>query len=153
MDGTVGVLAVVNALGDVLAPDGSVMAGARGPDGTFVRTDDLILDGDGVASTFPGTHTTLVVVGTDLPLSKLDLGKVARMAAAALPRVISPVNTPFDGDLVFALSSSGQVGDRSPEEILSLGVLAGKLTEEAVRRAVKPVAGNPPPGWEGGEES
>jgi L-aminopeptidase/D-esterase-like protein len=152
-DGWVGVLAVVNALGDVLAPDGSVMAGPRGAEGGFHRTDDLILGEKGAASAFPGTNTTLVVVGTDLPLGKEDLSRLARMVAAALPRVISPVETPFDGDLVFTLSSSAEVRHQSPHEILALGVLAGKLTEEAVRRAVMSVDEDPPAERNEGDES
>lgn len=150
LGGTVGALVVVNALGDVLHSDGSVMAGPRGPDGRFLRSDDLIQGEEGVEPPFPGTHTTLVVVGTDLPLSRLELGKVARMAAAALPRVISPVNTPFDGDVVFALSSSRGTWDPSPHETLALGVLAGRLVEDAVRRAVATAGSEARAGVEGG---
>jgi L-aminopeptidase/D-esterase-like protein len=84
----------------------------------------------------PGTNTTLVVVATDLPLSRVDLGKVAKMASAGLPRAISPVNTPFDGDLVFTVSTGDREAPMSPPDLLAVGVVARELTEEAIRRAV-----------------
>ena len=83
-----------------------------------------------------GSHTTLSVVATDLSLSRPDLGRVARMAAAALPRAISPVNTPFDGDIVFVVSTGERVEHVPPEELLGVGVLARDLLEESIRRAV-----------------
>jgi L-aminopeptidase/D-esterase-like protein len=138
-------LAVVNALGDVLAADGTVMAGVRGSDGAFLKADGLALSaeaGDEYAegrgeSGFPGTNTTLMVVATDLPLSRPDLGRLARMASSALARAISPVSTPFDGDVVFALTSAPEGDGLSPRDLMSLGILARDLSEEAIRRAVR----------------
>jgi L-aminopeptidase/D-esterase-like protein len=134
--GTVGALAVVNALGDVVAEDGSVLAGARAADGVRPGSDGIALQGLRADSGFPGTNTTLAVVATDLPLDRVDLGKLAEMASAAFPRAVSPVNTPFDGDLLFALSTAEDTARLSPNELLALGVLARSLTEEAIRRAV-----------------
>jgi L-aminopeptidase/D-esterase-like protein len=149
----VGALAVVNALGDVVGSDGEILAGARSPDGGFLGTDSLLLtgrwpgDSAGVArgqsfgdyqGPLPGTNTTLVVVGTDVPLSRVDLERLARMASGAFPRAISPVNTPFDGDVLFALSSGGDPVDLSPGALLGLGVVARMVVEEAIRRAVSP---------------
>jgi L-aminopeptidase/D-esterase-like protein len=147
----VGALAVVNALGDVVGSDGEILRGARSPAGGLLSTDSYLETGKG-ASAFsgvagtrgddagpslpPGTNTTLVVVGTDLPLSRVNLGRVARMASGGLPRAISPVNTPFDGDVVFVLSSGGDPVEVPPGELLSLGVVARKVTEESIRRAV-----------------
>ena len=134
--GTVGTLAVVNALGDVVGRDGSILAGARGSDGTFLGSDSIVLEGEGLRSGLPGTNTTLVVVATDLPLSRVDLGRLAKMASTAFPRAISPVNTPFDGDLVFSLSTGDSDAPLSPSGLLALGVVARELTEKAIRRAV-----------------
>jgi len=92
--------------------------------------------GVGSDTVSPGTNTTLVVVGTDLPLSRTDLGRLARMATAALPRSISPVGTPFDGDVLFALSTGGEAPNLPPADLLALGVLARTMTEGAIRRAV-----------------
>ncbi|MHC4780267.1 MAG: P1 family peptidase [Planctomycetota bacterium] len=143
--GVVGVMAVVNALGDVVREDGTVIAGARAPDGTFPRSDQVVL-GKGSSPAFgvrPGTNTTLVVVASDLPLSRVDLGRVAQMSAGALPRAITPVNTPFDGDVLFSLSSAPGVEEVPADELLSLGVAAREVTEEAIRRAVSDSRRNP----------
>ena len=136
-DGTMGVLAVVNALGDVVGEDGAVLAGVRSSAGTFRSSDSIVLEGGASHPGMPGTNTTLAVVATDLPLSRVELGRLAKMASSAFPRAISPVNTPFDGDLVFALSTGGAETFFSPEELLALGVVARELTEEAIRRAVR----------------
>ncbi len=147
----VGALVVVNALGDVVARDGRGLAGARTDEGEFLDTDSALLEGrnpaefaqvarspEGGGEDGPraGVNTTLVVVGTDLPLSRISLGRLARMASGALPRAISPVNTPFDGDVVFALSSGEDPVDLPPGELLGLGVLCRELVEEAIRRGV-----------------
>ena len=121
-----------------------MLAGARDPDGGHPGSDKVVLDGSSEGSGLPGTNTTLAVVATDLPLGRVDLSRVAEMASAALPRAISPVNTPFDGDLVFALSTAADYTALRPEEILAVGVLARTLTEEAIRRAVDPVAAADP---------
>jgi L-aminopeptidase/D-esterase-like protein len=135
--GTIGVLTVVNALGDVVGDDGAVLAGVKGPAGTFQSSDSIVLEGGASHPGMPGMNTTLAVVATDLPLSRVELGRLAQMASSAFPRAISPVNTPFDGDLVFALSTGGAETFFSPEELLALGVATRELTEEAVRRAVR----------------
>lgn len=147
--GTVGALAVVNALGDVVAEDGKILAGGGGmatagggtsPWGRWAGSDEVgegSRDGDGVGGR-PGTSTTLAVVATDLPLSRVELGRVARMAATALPRAISPVNTPFDGDVLFAVSTSDAEGALAPGEVMGVGILARDLLEESIRRAVSP---------------
>lgn len=150
-DGTVGALAVVNAVGDVVGSDGAVLAGAGGSSGTAVRSDVLALEGGGSEDLMPGAHTTLALVATDVPLSRVDLGKLARMASAAFPRAISPVHTPFDGDILFALSTGRTLGHTppgealSPRDLMALGVIARSLVEEAIRRAVAPALRNTGP--------
>jgi L-aminopeptidase/D-esterase-like protein len=140
----VGALVVVNALGDVLDGDGHIVAGARAPDGTFLNAARLLRSG-GVApgemdphagAPIPGTNTTLAVVATDMPLSKIDLGRVARVATNALARRISPVHTPFDGDVVFAVSTAPEEGETTSREVLSLGAVAQDALEQAITRAV-----------------
>ena len=151
--GTIGALAVVNALGDVVGDDGAVLAGVKGPAGTFQRSDAIVLEGGASYPGMPGTNTTLAVVATDLPLSRVELGSLAKMASSAFPRAISPVNTPFDGDLVFALSTGGSEKPLSHGDLLTLGVVARALMEEAIRRAVTAGDGADripeTPGWEG----
>jgi D-aminopeptidase len=143
-------LAVVNALGDVLAADGSVIAGARGADGTFIDAARTLRErGAAVGASFervteapvPGTNTTLAVVATDAPLTREALATLARMAAAGVARRIAPVNTPFDGDIVFALSTSADTVAAAPSDLLALGAAASWAIEQAIERAV--TAGEP----------
>jgi L-aminopeptidase/D-esterase-like protein len=138
-------LAVVNALGDVLGADGRIIAGARAPDGTFADAARLLRergpaaapDADRVAETpTPGTNTTLAVVATDAPLTREALGTLARMAAAGMARRILPINTPFDGDITFALSTAERGDAVTPQELLALGAAAAWAVEQAIERAV-----------------
>jgi L-aminopeptidase/D-esterase-like protein len=138
-------LAVVNALGDVLGADGRVIAGARGEDGGFADAARVLRErGSAAGASFervaetptPGTNTTLAVVATDAPLARDALGTLARMAAAGLARRITPVNTPFDGDIVFALSTAAEAAPVTPQDLLALGASAAWAVEQAIERGV-----------------
>lgn len=135
----VGALVVVNALGDVLDGDGRIVAGARGPDGAFLDTAALLRRGDArgeMGDVAPGTNTTLAVVATDAPLARVGLGRMARVAGNALARRINPVHTPFDGDVIFAVSTAEEGRAMDSAEILGLGAAAQYALEEAINRAV-----------------
>jgi L-aminopeptidase/D-esterase-like protein len=126
-------LAVVNAFGDVRDPaDGKILAGARKtPDGAeFVDTQEQMKRG--TAGGFAVRNTTLVVVGTNAKLTKVQATKLAQQGGLGMARSIFPVNTMFDGDIVFALS----LGDR-PADINVLGVAAAEAVAQAILRAVK----------------
>lgn len=134
----VGALAVVNALGDVLDGDGAIVAGAR-VDGGFLDSAAAIRSRLGrgeMGDAKAGTNTTLAVVATDAPLSRIDLRRLARTAGNALARRIAPVHTPFDGDVIFAVSASDEARDMTSAEVLSLGGAAQAALEEAITRAV-----------------
>ncbi len=148
---TVGALAVVNALGDVLDASGAVVAGARGPDGAFLDGAALLRaalrdageDGGGgeMRDLAAGTNTTLAVVATDAPLGARDLSRLARVAGNAFARRIHPVHTPFDGDVLFAASTAdpGGEGEALPSTtVLALAVAAQAVLEDALTRAVAP---------------
>ncbi len=83
------------------------------------------------------------VVATDVPLGKRELALVARLASAAVARRITPSGTPFDGDIVFALSPGGRRSstalgsDRSPARLLALALRAQDALERAIERSVK----------------
>ena len=83
-----------------------------------------------------GTNTTLAVVATDAPLDRVGLQRLARMAGNAFARRISPVHTPFDGDIVFAVSTATETREMDSAEVLALGVAAQHALEEAITRAV-----------------
>ena len=135
----VGALAVVNAFGDVVDAQGNIVAGARDDGGAFVDTAAYLREGglpkrNGSGA---GTNTTLAVVATDHALTRLDLRTVARQAMNAIVRHISPANTLFDGDLVFACSTGGEPEECTPGELLRLGLCAEQVLGEALERAVR----------------
>ncbi len=138
-DHRVAALAVVNAYGDVLNERGEIIAGAREESGAFVDTAAyLVQHGAPPRSTpHPGTNTTLAVVATDYPLSRTDLGTVARQAMNATVRRIAPANTQFDGDLVFACSTGRDPAEAAPAALLRIGLIAEWVLAQAIERAVK----------------
>src|SRR5512135_236377 len=84
----------------------------------------------------PGPNTTLAVVATDAPLTRTALEMLARAAATGMARRITPVNTPFDGDVVFAVSTAPDSAELEPAETLALGAAAAYALETAIERAV-----------------
>lgn len=133
---TVGALAVVNAFGDVVDQDGRVIAGTRSDDGGPIDSMRAAVNATGTVAS-PISNTTLCAVATDAPLSRVALQTVARMGSSAIVRRIAPANTVFDGDVVFAMSTSHAVSDFSPAELLSIGTAAQLALEEAIMRAVR----------------
>ncbi len=137
---TVGALAVVNALGEVRNAEGGVVAGARGPDGEVQTPGELaraiLADGPDGGAGLPGSNTTLCLVATDAPLDAVGLRRLARVAANALPRRIHPVNTPFDGDVVMAVSTAEESREMAPGRLLALATLAQEALEQALTRGV-----------------
>lgn len=160
----VAALAAVNAFGDVVDAEGGILAGARDEDGELLDTARALRSGrvppgfgrspdegagpagpDGDPSPAGGAaeNTTLAVVATDAPLDRGRLRVVARQAMNGLVRRVRPAATPFDGDMVFALSTAGEAGDLPPAEVLRVAVRAEAALERAVERAVRRRDGEP----------
>jgi L-aminopeptidase/D-esterase-like protein len=126
-------LVVVNAFGDVRDPaTGKIVAGARSSPTShdFIDTQEHMKRG--ATGGFGGRNTTLAVVATNARLSKVQARKLAEQAALGVARSIYPVNTSFDGDIVFALS----LGDRDAD-LNTLGVAAAEAVAAAILRAVQ----------------
>lgn len=134
-DFTVGALAVVNALGDVLDSRGGIVAGARDEHGDFADSAHLFRSGS-LAPPVAGSNTTLCVVATDAPLDRAALQGLARGGSAGQARRLSPAHTPFDGDITFAVSTAPDVRPTPPELLLGLGSMAADAVAEAIERAV-----------------
>ncbi len=135
---TVAALVAVNAIGDVLDAQGSVIAGARTPDGQgLAGAMSALLDGQGPAHVMAGMATTIGVVATDAVLSKAQATQLANQAHHGLARAVSPI-TVNDGDSFFALATgtSGRTGDLS-----ALGALAAEAVARAIRNAVRSARG------------
>ncbi|MGZ4104965.1 MAG: P1 family peptidase [Actinomycetota bacterium] len=123
-DLVVGVIAVANAVGDVVDEDGTVIAGARAEPTGFPPV--------------PGTNTTLACVATNAVLSKEECHRAAEMATAGLARAVRPVHTMFDGDVVFLLATRA-----IPSFVEIVGRLAADALADAIRRAVRAATGVP----------
>jgi L-aminopeptidase/D-esterase-like protein len=104
--GTVGALAVVNAVGSTVDPVTGGLYGARcGLPGEF---DPALLDRPNLVLPDPGKpslSTTIVAMATDVALTKARCSKLAGVGHDGLSRAIRPVHTMFDGDTVFAVAT------------------------------------------------
>lgn len=138
----IGALAVVNAAGDVLDwRTGRIVAGARRPDGkgfadiieVMKRTTGTANAG-GVIDDPPLRSTTLIVVATNIAMTKAQLTKVAMMANCGAARAIRPYHTTGDGDQLFAVST--RRSKREDVNVTTVGTLAAEVVAEAVLRAV-----------------
>ena len=135
----VGALVAVNALGDVVTPDGRAVAGLRTPDGrALCGTTAALLGGAEDPSFTTGQNTTLGVIVTNAAFSKAALTKIAGMAHNGYARAIRPVHTSMDGDTIYALS----LGDAAASADL-VGVMAAYAMERAIVRAVQTAKGTP----------
>ena len=82
-------------------------------------------------------NTTLAVVATDVDLTPAELKRVAIMASAGLARAIRPVFAPFDGDVVFALSTARRPApEPRPLAVARIGALAADALARAIARGV-----------------
>lgn len=123
----VGALAVVNAVGDVVDADGSVIAGARTGSGFLTAEERLRRFNDDRLLT-RNTNTTLVVVAVNARFSKVDTHRIAQRAHDGMARAIVPCHTTFDGDVSFALSCG---------TVTAAVDHAAEMGAEAVARAIR----------------
>ena len=137
---TVGALVVVNALGSVLVGEGPHFWAAP-----WELADEF--GGLGPASRFDATSepppakrlgeaTTIAIVATDASLSKSALQRMATAAHDGLARAIVPSHTPFDGDLVFAVSTGQRPGSDPSLDSFALGHAAACCLARATARGV-----------------
>lgn len=131
-DLVVGAVAVVNAVGDVVNPDGTVLAGARDPEGGWMADKFAYRYVD--PSLLPGwaTNTTLVVAMTNARLSQSQLLRLAQQANNGMAIAIRPVHTRHDGDVAFGLAT----GEVEAPEMLVMNMAVAAVSE-AIRNAVR----------------
>jgi len=129
----IGALVVVNALGNIINPaTGSTLAGARSPQGHFI--DPVQYFKQPRMITFSHlTNTTLAVVATNVHFTKSELTELAQLAVAGITRTTLPAHTPYDGDVVFALST----GDHASVDLIRIGTVAADLVSRAMMAAVQ----------------
>ena len=129
-------VAAVNPIGDVIAADGSIAAGAW-RDGAFVSAVELLRSG---ARPPMREHqsTTLVCLATDAKLTKTEAWQVSRAAASGVARAVSPSATAWDGDMVFCMAAGWIEAD-----LFALSALAAEVSSAAIRDAVAMATGAP----------
>lgn len=140
---SVGAIVAVNSFGAVTAPGGRTFwaapyeiageFGGLGSAGLSAAPEDWGL------SKAPGAmrNTTIACVATDVALTPAQARRVAIMAQDGLARAIRPVHAPFDGDVVFAISTARRpMPDGADYAVARLGSLAADCLARAVARAV-----------------
>ncbi|MES1157425.1 MAG: P1 family peptidase [Alphaproteobacteria bacterium] len=90
-----------------------------------------------IAAAQQRANTTIAVVATDVALTASETKRVVQMASAGLARAIRPVFAPFDGDVVFALSTAKrEVEGVRAWHVARIGALAAECLARAVARGV-----------------
>lgn len=125
-------IVAVNAMGDIVDEDGSIIAGARGRDGSFIDTEKCLAEGD-LGKLLLGTNTTIGCIITDAKLSKVEANLLASISHNGLARAIRPVHTQYDGDTMFLMAS----GKRPVANLAALECAVVRATEGAIRNAVR----------------
>jgi L-aminopeptidase/D-esterase-like protein len=137
----VGALVVVNAFGDVIDPNSNqILAGARKSKKSLQLANASKWMMKGVTRKQFGSmvpsdasvfNTTLGVIATNANLSKKEVHQVAQIAHSGMAKVISPLHTTFDGDLIFAISLG-----KKKTDVNTVGLLGEVTLMESVKRAV-----------------
>lgn len=138
-------MSVVNSVGNIVNPDGSILAGARDIHKkykTFEDTTDFVTQNN--------SNTTISIVGMNLKLgSREAYERVAHMATHGQVRAINPVHTSIDGDTVFVFSNEdkellfnemGQYFETPDWPLFTLDIIgnaAATAVQESIYDAVK----------------
>lgn len=140
---TVGAIVAVNSWGSVIAPGGRSFWAAP-----YELADEF--GGLGAAGLRAGPdewgsakrpsearNTTIACVATDAVLTPAQARRVAVMAQDGFARAIRPVHAPFDGDVVFAVSTGRRPLEAGDNYTLArLGALAADTLARAIARGV-----------------
>lgn len=130
----VGAVVAVNCFGDVLDPKrGEIIAGALNDTlDSLVDTEKIMISNyDTVEVAFNG-NTTIGIVVTNADITKAQANKISSMVHNAFARTMRPAHTMVDGDTIFTMATG-----KIKCDINTLGLLATKVMEEAVVRAIK----------------
>lgn len=150
---TIGALAVVNAVGSPIGPEGQFWAapfemnnefGGLGP---VTGYDPAALPR---TKATPREATTIAIVATDATLSQAQATRLATAAHDGMARALVPSHTPFDGDLVFAAATGAAVEPASETDLLDLCHAGAMCLSRAIALGVytaRPAPGDTLPTW------
>ncbi len=141
---TIAALACVNCFGSTTMPNSRAFwahpfeidgeFGATAPDGAPFDLEDWA---GAKANPAPRANTTIACVALDAALSPAEAKRIAQMASAGLARAIRPVFAPFDGDVVFALSTAARpLPEPRAFALARFGGLAADCLTRAIARGV-----------------
>jgi len=148
---TVGAVVAVNSFGSVTIPGTDAFwawpfeigaeAGGVKPKGSIAFDPEDW--GAAKANPNPRENTTIAIVATDAVLTPAQAKRVAIMAQDGFARAIRPVHAPFDGDVVFVLST-GRVPLAEPSAftLARLGSVAADTLSRAIMRGVYAARGS-----------
>jgi L-aminopeptidase/D-esterase-like protein len=139
----VGALAAVNSWGSVIAPGGRTFwaapyelageFGGLGSAGLRAGPEEW----GSAKRPAEARNTTIACVATDAVLTPAQAKRIAVMAQDGFARAIRPIHAPFDGDVVFALSTGRRpLADPDNYTLARLGALAADVLARAVARGV-----------------
>jgi len=143
-DFMVGALAAVNSVGSPLIPNTNVFwAFPFEQNGEFggrpfkdQPSGELDLPSD-MKVADPGANTTIAIVAVDAEVTAVELKRIAVMAADGFARALRPVHTPFDGDIVFAVTTGRRpLGEPRSRALMRLGSIASDCLSRAIARGV-----------------
>jgi L-aminopeptidase/D-esterase-like protein len=123
---TIAALAVVNAVGDVVAADGRVIAGSTAPADAPAFPTPVPFEED-------RGNTTLVALVTDAAIDKPACHLLAHSAHDGFARALRPVHTRHDGDLVVVAATGAKT--EAVANIDRLRVGATDVVADAIRAA------------------
>jgi L-aminopeptidase/D-esterase-like protein len=126
-------LCVVNAVGDIVDDQGSIIAGLRQPPDGKAFTGVLNAMRMRPLPPPPTQNTVIGVVATNAKLTKEETNKVAQMAHDGLARAVCPAHTMYDGDTLFALATGGTIA----ADVNVVGAFGAEMVAEAIRNGVR----------------
>ncbi|MFV0293924.1 MAG: P1 family peptidase [Paracoccus sp. (in: a-proteobacteria)] len=151
----VGALVVVNAMGSATIGDSPNFWAAPwelGQEfGGLGMADSFDPAAEPLPEKNPGEATTIAIVATDAVLTKPALTRMATAAHDGMARALVPSHTPFDGDLIFAVSTGAHNFPDADITPFQLGHAAATTLARAIARGVHaatPCPGDLQPCWE-----
>lgn len=125
-------LIAVNAVGDVIAEDGTILAGMRDDAGGYANMLEMMRGMVGFSTPPRAENTVIGVVATNARLDKAEACKVAQMAHNGIARAVRPAHTMWDGDTLFTLATG-----EHPANVSVVGAFAAEAVTLAIRQAVR----------------
>ncbi len=141
--GTIGAMMAANPIGNPCDSHGRFWAAPYELNGEFgalgsPAPDPAIysLEATKLGALHPNQNTTIGVIATDLTLDKAQLARLATAAHDGIARAISPAHLPFDGDLIFAISTAKRPAPATPHAMAELCHYAAACVARSIARAV-----------------